>query len=126
MKEKPAKGTAQVPATIMNVQNAITGLRGRDLISTLRHVGHHGLTNPLHTARHLLALGGQLGRVMLGDTPTSRTRATVASKIPPGARTPSTGAACRPIWPGKNKPGCGSRKARCPMTTAPARIFYSA
>jgi len=69
MKEKPAKGTAQVPATIMNVQNAITGLRGRDLISTLRHVGRHGLTNPLHTARHLLALGGQLGRVMLGDTP---------------------------------------------------------
>jgi len=53
----------------MTVQNAITGLRGRDLISTLRQVGRHGLRNPLHTARHMLALGSQLGRVMLGETP---------------------------------------------------------
>ncbi|WP_079229993.1 class II poly(R)-hydroxyalkanoic acid synthase [Pseudomonas putida] len=69
MKEKPAKGTSTLPATSMNVQNAILGVRGRDLISTLRSVGRHGLLNPLHTARHLMALGGQLGRVMLGDTP---------------------------------------------------------
>ncbi|MGE8387179.1 MAG: class II poly(R)-hydroxyalkanoic acid synthase, partial [Pseudomonas sp.] len=69
MKDKPAKGTTTLPATSMNVQNAILGLRGRDLISTLRNVGRHGLRNPLHTARHLLALSGQLGRVMLGDTP---------------------------------------------------------
>ncbi|WP_049273720.1 alpha/beta fold hydrolase, partial [Pseudomonas putida] len=69
MTEKPGKGTKTLPATSMNVQNAILGLRGRDLVSTLRRVGRHGLTNPLHTARHLLAFGSQLGRVMLGDTP---------------------------------------------------------
>ena len=69
MTDKPAKGTKPLPATSMNVHNAMLGLRGRDLVSTLRRVGRHGLTNPLHTARHLLALGGQLGRVMLGDTP---------------------------------------------------------
>lgn len=59
---------AKDPATTLNMQSAITGLRGRDLASTLRQVGRHGLLNPLHTARHMLALGGQLGRVMLGDT----------------------------------------------------------
>ncbi len=69
MKDEPAKGTRPAPVTTMTVQNAITGLRGRDLISTLRQVGRHGLRNPLHTARHMLALGSQLGRVMLGDTP---------------------------------------------------------
>ncbi|MFV3404676.1 class II poly(R)-hydroxyalkanoic acid synthase [Pseudomonas sp. NY15463] len=69
MKDKPAPGTAPAPAASMNVQNAITGLRGRDLISTLRHVGRHSLRHPLHTARHLLELGGTLSRVMLGDTP---------------------------------------------------------
>ncbi|MDF2487485.1 MAG: poly(3-hydroxyalkanoic acid) synthase 2 [Pseudomonas sp.] len=65
MNDRPAKD----PATTLNMQSAVTGLRGRDLISTLRQVGRHGLLNPLHTARHMLALGGQLGRVMLGDTP---------------------------------------------------------
>lgn len=69
MKDKSAKGTPTLPATSMNVQNAILGLRGRDLFSTLRNVSRHGLRHPLHTAQHLLALGGQLGRVMLGDTP---------------------------------------------------------
>jgi polyhydroxyalkanoate synthase len=69
MKEKPDRGTTTLPATSMNVQNAILGLRGRDLISTLRSVGRQSLRNPLLTARHLLALSGQLGRVMLGDTP---------------------------------------------------------
>ncbi|MDF0733954.1 class II poly(R)-hydroxyalkanoic acid synthase [Pseudomonas entomophila] len=69
MKEKPEKGKAPPPATSMSVQNAITGLRGRDLVSTLRQVSRIGLRNPLHTAHHLLSLGGQLGRVLLGDTP---------------------------------------------------------
>ena len=68
MKDRTAKGATDAPATMMNVQNAMTGLRGRDLISTLRHVGRHSLRNPLHTARHVLALGSQLSRVMLGDT----------------------------------------------------------
>ncbi|WP_411562297.1 class II poly(R)-hydroxyalkanoic acid synthase [Pseudomonas shirazensis] len=69
MQEKPAKGNSPAPVTVMNVQTAITGLRGRDLISTLRQVGRQGLRDPLHTTRHLLALGSQLGRVMLGDSP---------------------------------------------------------
>lgn len=56
------------PAAFINAQNAITGLRGRDLLSTLRTVAAHGLRNPVHTARHALALGGQLGRVLLGET----------------------------------------------------------
>ncbi|MFV2948027.1 class II poly(R)-hydroxyalkanoic acid synthase, partial [Pseudomonas japonica] len=67
MKDKP-KAVASNPATTINIQNAITGLRGRDLVSTLRNVGRHGLRHPLYTARHMLELGGQLGRVLLGDT----------------------------------------------------------
>lgn len=69
MKDRPAKGVPPAPATYINAQNAITGLRGRDLISTLRSVSRHGLRHPLYTAKHMLALGGQLGRVLLGDTP---------------------------------------------------------
>lgn len=111
MKDKPAKGSTTLPATRMNVQNAILGLRGRDLLSTLRNVGRHGLRHPLHTAHHLLALGGQLGRVMLGTRPTSRTRVTHASVTRPGARTRSTAAACRPTWPGRSRHASGSMKA---------------
>ncbi|NER64027.1 class II poly(R)-hydroxyalkanoic acid synthase [Pseudomonas sp. MAFF212427] len=69
MKDKPAKAGAPAPASFINVRSAISGLRGRDLLSTVRNLGRHGLRHPLHTARHLLELGGQLGRVMLGDTP---------------------------------------------------------
>ncbi|WAH58404.1 class II poly(R)-hydroxyalkanoic acid synthase [Pseudomonas silvicola] len=68
MKEKPAKGQALTAANFMNAQSAITGLRGRDLVSTLRNVGRHSLLHPVHTARHALALGSQLGRVLMGDT----------------------------------------------------------
>ncbi|UVJ44378.1 class II poly(R)-hydroxyalkanoic acid synthase [Pseudomonas sp. LS1212] len=68
MKDKPAKGSVPTPAAFINAQSAITGLRGRDLISTLRSVTRHSLRHPLHTAKHALALGGQLGRVLLGDT----------------------------------------------------------
>ncbi|WP_095155848.1 class II poly(R)-hydroxyalkanoic acid synthase [Pseudomonas sp. Irchel 3E13] len=69
MKDKPVNAVAPTPAAYINVQSAITGLRGRDLLSTLRNVSRHGLRHPIHTASHLLALGGQLGRVLLGDTP---------------------------------------------------------
>ncbi|MDD0976030.1 class II poly(R)-hydroxyalkanoic acid synthase [Pseudomonas fontis] len=69
MKDKPAKGVVSAPATYIDVQSAITGLRGRDLVSTLRSVSRHSLRHPLHTAKHLLAFGGQLGRVLLGDVP---------------------------------------------------------
>ena len=68
MRERPVTNPAPTPAVFINAQNAITGLRGRDLLSTLRSVAAHGLRNPVHTARHALALGGQLGRVLLGET----------------------------------------------------------
>ena len=68
MRESPVTNPAPTPAAFINAQNAITGLRGRDLLSTLRSVAAHGWRNPLHTARHALALGGQLGRVLLGET----------------------------------------------------------
>ena len=69
MREKPAKNPYPIPSTYINAQSAITGLRGRDLFSTLRNVALQGLKHPVYTARHALALGGQLGRVMLGDLP---------------------------------------------------------
>ncbi len=68
MRDKPATGSLPTPAAFINAQNAITGLRGRDLFSTLRSVAAHGLRHPVHSARHALALGGQLGRVLLGET----------------------------------------------------------
>lgn len=68
MRDKPAKGSMPAPASFINAQSAVTGLRGRDLLSTLRNVAAHGLRNPVHSARHALRLGGQLGRVLLGDT----------------------------------------------------------
>ncbi|QHF42607.1 class II poly(R)-hydroxyalkanoic acid synthase [Pseudomonas sp. S35] len=68
MRERPVTNPAPTPAAFINAQHAITGLRGRDLLSTLRSVAVHGLRNPLHTARHALALGNQLGRVLLGET----------------------------------------------------------
>ncbi|MCE0462934.1 MULTISPECIES: class II poly(R)-hydroxyalkanoic acid synthase [Pseudomonas] len=73
MRDKPAKGSMPTPAHFMNAQSAVTGLRGRDLLSTLRSVAAHGLRNPVHSARHALKLGSQLGRVLLGETlhPTS-------------------------------------------------------
>jgi polyhydroxyalkanoate synthase len=69
MRDKPAKNPYPAPATYINAQSAITGLRGRDLFSTLRNVALQGLKHPVYTARHALALGSQLGKVMLGDTP---------------------------------------------------------
>ena len=68
MREKPARESLPTPAAFINAQSAITGLRGRDLFSTLRSVAAHGLRNPVHSARHALKLGGQLGRVLLGET----------------------------------------------------------
>ncbi|TBV08640.1 class II poly(R)-hydroxyalkanoic acid synthase [Phytopseudomonas dryadis] len=56
------------PARAMNAQNAVIGLRGRDLLSSVRTLALQGLKQPVHSARHALALGGQLGRILLGDT----------------------------------------------------------
>ena len=46
MRDKPARESVPTPAAFINAQSAITGLRGRDLISTLRSVAAHGLRNP--------------------------------------------------------------------------------
>ena len=96
MREKAARESLPTPAAFINAQSAITGLRGRDLISTLRSVAAHGLRNPVHTARHVLKLGGQLGRVLLGDTLHPTNRRTVVSTILRGASTLFIVAACRP------------------------------
>ncbi|WP_297843859.1 class II poly(R)-hydroxyalkanoic acid synthase [Pseudomonas sp.] len=69
MRDKLTASTAPTPATFINVQSAITGLRGKDLFSTLRSVATQSLRHPIHSARHALALGGKLGRVLLGDAP---------------------------------------------------------
>ncbi|MCY1284957.1 Poly(3-hydroxyalkanoate) polymerase subunit PhaC [compost metagenome] len=68
MREKQIPGTLPAPAAFMNAQNAIVGLRGKDLFSTVRNLALHGLRHPVHSARHVLAFGGQVGRVLLGDT----------------------------------------------------------
>ncbi|BAU76996.1 class II poly(R)-hydroxyalkanoic acid synthase [Metapseudomonas furukawaii] len=68
MREKQIPGTLPVPTAFMNAQNAIVGLRGKDLFSTVRNLALHGLRHPLNSARHVLAFGGQVGRVLLGDT----------------------------------------------------------
>ena len=69
MRDKTAPGSMPVPAHFMNAQSAMVGLRGRDLFSTLRNLAFQGLRQPVHSTRHLLSFGKQLGRVMLGDTP---------------------------------------------------------
>ncbi|MEX6503849.1 class II poly(R)-hydroxyalkanoic acid synthase [Pseudomonas zhanjiangensis] len=69
MRKQHPPRTLPTPTVAMNAQSAIVGLRGKDLLSTLRGMAFQGLRQPVHSARHLLALGGQLGRVLLGDTP---------------------------------------------------------
>ncbi|HWV08451.1 MAG TPA: class II poly(R)-hydroxyalkanoic acid synthase [Pseudomonas sp.] len=68
MRDKSRSGALPVPSSVMNAQNAVVGLRGRDLLSTLRTLALQGLKQPVHSARHALAFGGQLGRVLRGDT----------------------------------------------------------
>src|SRR3990167_613607 len=69
MREKPASGPLPVPAPFVKAeQGAMADLRGRSLVSTLRTVALQGLRQPIHSTRHVLALGGQLGRVLRGDT----------------------------------------------------------
>ncbi len=68
MREKSAS-SLPVPANFLNAQSAVVGLRGRDLLSTLRTLAVQGARQPIHSSRHLFAFGKQLGRVLLGDTP---------------------------------------------------------
>lgn len=70
MREKSANAAENTPATYINAQSAIIGLRGQDLLSTLRKVAAQGWRHPFRSARHALTLGKQVGRVMLlGETP---------------------------------------------------------
>lgn len=69
MRDQPAKSALPIRSNVMNGQNAVVGLRGRDLLSTLRGLALQGFKQPVHSARHALALGGLLGRVLLGDKP---------------------------------------------------------
>jgi polyhydroxyalkanoate synthase subunit PhaC len=69
MRDQPAKRAMPARNSVMNAQNAVVGLRGRDLLSTLRSLVLQGVKQPVHSARHALALGSQLSRVLLGDTP---------------------------------------------------------
>ncbi|MCU1717851.1 class II poly(R)-hydroxyalkanoic acid synthase [Pseudomonas sp. 5P_3.1_Bac2] len=71
MPELPAKPKPSKAGAHLNVHNAVVGLRGRDLLSTLRQLALHSVKRPLHTARHAQALGSQLGRILLGDQPYS-------------------------------------------------------
>ncbi|KPU61654.1 poly(R)-hydroxyalkanoic acid synthase, class II family protein [Pseudomonas fluorescens] len=67
MRKKP--GALPVPASFVKAErSAILGLRGRNLFPSLRTLALQSLKQPIHSARHALALGGQLGRVLLGDT----------------------------------------------------------
>ncbi|WP_339525422.1 class II poly(R)-hydroxyalkanoic acid synthase [Pseudomonas sp. EA_35y_Pfl2_R111] len=69
MRDQTAKRALPVRSSVMNAQNAVVGLRGRDLLSTLRGLALQGIKQPIHSARHVAALGGQLGRVLMGDKP---------------------------------------------------------
>ncbi|MEN0105898.1 MAG: class II poly(R)-hydroxyalkanoic acid synthase, partial [Pseudomonas sp.] len=68
MRDKSVPTPVTPPADKMNVQNAVMGLRGRDVLSTVRTLALQGLRRPVYSAKHALALGGQLGRVLIGDT----------------------------------------------------------
>ena len=68
MKNKTAPPTVSTTAAFINAQSVISGLGGRDLVSTLRSVARHSIKHPIHSARHALNLGSQLGRVLLGET----------------------------------------------------------
>ena len=69
MRETSSAGRLPAPAEFMNAQSAMVGLRGKDMLSTLRTLALQGVRRPLYNARHLAALGKQMGRVLLGDSP---------------------------------------------------------
>ncbi|MFZ6046801.1 class II poly(R)-hydroxyalkanoic acid synthase [Pseudomonas sp. CR3202] len=70
MRDKPAAGTLPEPASFVTTEESPSpSLRGRDMFSTLRTLALQGIKQPVHTTRHVLTLSGQLGRVLLGDTP---------------------------------------------------------
>lgn len=69
MQELTEVATQPAP-TYIHAQNAIVGLHGRDLFSTVRTLVSQSIRHPLHNVRHGLRLGRQLGRILLlGATP---------------------------------------------------------
>jgi polyhydroxyalkanoate synthase len=69
MRKKTAASALPESASLVKAErSAIFGLRGRSLFLTLRTLALQGIKQPIHSARHALALGGQLGRVLLGYT----------------------------------------------------------
>ena len=61
MRDKPAADTLPEPANLVTAEEGSNpGLRGRDMLSTLRALALQGLKQPVHSTRHALALGGQL------------------------------------------------------------------
>jgi len=58
MRDKSTPASLPAPATFMNAQSAVVGVRGRDLLSTMRLLARQGLKHPVRSGRHLLAFGG--------------------------------------------------------------------
>ncbi|HLD67192.1 MAG TPA: class II poly(R)-hydroxyalkanoic acid synthase [Pseudomonas sp.] len=67
MRDKPASGSLPAPATTVTAYGPPASIRGRDFLSTLRILGRHGVRRPVHSAKHALALGSKLGRILLGS-----------------------------------------------------------
>lgn len=65
---EPRPASADFPPTRFTARQAIIGLRGRDLRSSLGLLLGQGLRQPLHTLRNGLALTGKLARVLRGET----------------------------------------------------------
>ncbi|MES2817778.1 MAG: class II poly(R)-hydroxyalkanoic acid synthase [Pseudomonadota bacterium] len=65
MRDKSASGSP-APVPSVEPEHTTVDLRGRDFLSTLRIIGRHGMRRPVHSARHALALGSELGRILLG------------------------------------------------------------
>ncbi|MDP3816969.1 class II poly(R)-hydroxyalkanoic acid synthase [Pseudomonas sp.] len=69
MRDTSVPGSLPTPANVVPTeQQGTVGLRGRNLFATLRTLALQGIKQPIHSTRHGLALGGQLGRVLLGGT----------------------------------------------------------
>lgn len=68
MQEKPKADALPAAQIYISAQNAMLGLRGKNLASTLRTLAFQSLRQPVHSARHALSLGAKLTRVLLGDT----------------------------------------------------------
>lgn len=69
MHDISAEPRAAATQSYLTTHDAVAGLHRSDLLSTLKLLALQGVRQPLHSARHSLRLGRQLGKVLLGDTP---------------------------------------------------------